>query len=173
MLTNRRTGDVLSWYLLTDSNYRRRVHVALTRICSWATWRWIWSTSMWSSRYITSKSEWSISIRKNQQLAISYPRAKIGVSGKLHEVCNRLSSRGLCADRLGKPLLMRRLRDDVLDGKSGGRVRPGDRGDDIGIDPFLSWFLYDLLKPASIERVFSVFNDGAWGGIAGARCSFL
>lgn len=115
-------------------------------------------------------------LKVNQRLApewinswTTYPRAKIGVSGKLQDVCKRRSSRGLCADRLGNPLLMRRLRDDVLDGKSGGRVRPGDLGDDIGIDPFL----YDLLKPASIERVFRVFNDGAWGGIAGARCSFL
>lgn len=72
-----------------------------------------------------------------------YPRAKIGVSGKLHDVCKRRSSRGLCAERLGKPLLAIRLRDDVLDGKSGGSVRPGGEcGDvDIGSEPFL----YDLL----------------------------
>lgn len=63
---------------------------------------------------------------------------------------------------------MRRLLDDVLEGKSGGSVRPGDLGDDTGNEPFR----YDLLKPASIERVFKVFSDGAWGGIAGARCSF-
>lgn len=38
-----------------------------------------------------------------------YPLANIGVSGKLHEVCKRLSSRGLCADRLGNaPDIMRR-----------------------------------------------------------------
>lgn len=98
----------------------------------------------------------------------THPRANIGVSGRLHDVCNRLSSRGLCAERLGKPLLIRRLRDDVLDGRSGGSVRPGDLGDDIGIDPLR----YDLLKPASIERVLRVLSDGACGGMAGARCSF-
>lgn len=52
---------------------------------------------------------------------------------------------------------MRRLLDDVLEGKSGGSVRPGDLGDDTGNEPFR----YDLLKPASIERVFKVFSDGA------------
>lgn len=60
-----------------------------------------------------------------------------------------------------------RLRDDVLDGRSGGSVRPGDLGDVTGTDPLR----YDLLNPASIERVFSVLSDGACGGIAGARCS--
>lgn len=83
--------------------------------------------------------------------SITYPLAKIGVSGKLHDVCKRLSSRGLCAERFEKPLLAKRLRDDVLDGKSGGSVRPGECGDDIGNEPFL----YDLLNPASIERVFN------------------
>ncbi len=42
---------------------------------------------------------------------------------------------------------------DVLLGKSGGSV-PGLCGE-IGTP-----FLYDLLKPASIERVFNVLSDG-------------
>lgn len=59
---------------------------------------------------------------------------------------------------MGNPLLIKRRRDDVLDGRSGGSVRPGEWGDGIGNDPLLR---YDLLKPASIERVFRVLIDGA------------
>lgn len=56
----------------------------------------------------------------------------------------------------------------MLDGKSGGKVRPGECGDDIGNEPFR----YDLLNPASIDRVFSSYEcGGACGGTAGARCS--
>lgn len=159
------------WHLLTNSHNWRWVLATLTRIGSRAARPGRFGcASMWRSRYITSKNKRFIKICNQSYTNISHPRAKIGVSGKLHDVCNRLSSRGLWAERLGKPLLMRRLRDDVLDGRSGGSVRPGDFGEGIGSDPLC---LYDLLKPASIERVFKVFNPGACGGIAGARCSFL
>lgn len=61
-------------------------------------------------------------------MASSYPLANIGVSGKLHEVCKRRSSRGLWAERFGNaPDIMRRreLHELVY---SWGRV-PGACGD--------------------------------------------
>jgi hypothetical protein len=73
-----------------------------------------------------------------------YPLANIGVSGRLQEVCRRLSSRGLCAARLGKPVPI--LRRELLPGRSGGNV-PGPCDDAVAYIPFL----YDLLKPASID----------------------
>lgn len=64
-----------------------------------------------------------ISPDKNLKDLPTYPLANMGVSGKLQEVWRRLSSRGLCAARLGKPLEIKRLRE-VLLGKSEGNV-PG------------------------------------------------
>lgn len=58
----------------------------------------------------------------------SYPLAKIGVSGKLQEVCSRLSSLGLCADRFGNAPDIIRLLELADPGKSCGRV-PGAWGD--------------------------------------------
>lgn len=58
----------------------------------------------------------------------NYPRANIGVSGKLQDVCKRRSSRGLCAERLGNaPDMMRRRELHELV-NSCGRV-PGACGD--------------------------------------------
>lgn len=55
----------------------------------------------------------------------------------------------------------------MLLGRSGGSV-PGPCGD-IGAP-----FRYDLLNPASIDRVFSVFKDGPprWGGTTGGSIRF-
>lgn len=101
-----------------------------------------------------------------------YPLAKIGVSGKLHDVCNLLSSLGLCADLFGNPLHPGRLFDDELFADSDGTEwLGGDREDGIGKEPFL----YDLLQQASIERDsdrhFKEFIEIACGGTAGARVS--
>lgn len=55
--------------------------------------------------------------------AMSQPLAKIGVSGRLHEVCSLRSSLGLGIDFLGKaPDTKRRL--ELMPGSSGGNV-PG------------------------------------------------
>jgi hypothetical protein len=69
-----------------------------------------------------------ISISQESSLFRTYPRAKMGVSGRLQDVCRRRSSRGLCAERFGKPLLANLLRDEddeVTEDRSGGSVWPG------------------------------------------------
>lgn len=64
---------------------------------------------------------------------ITYPRAKIGVSGRLSDVCSRCSSRGLCTMRFGKPFGIMRLRvfvpHDAGGGGGGGCGAPGGPDD--------------------------------------------
>lgn len=70
-----------------------------------------------------------------------YPLANIGVSGKLHDVCNRLSSSGLCIVRFGNaPDIIRRRVFDT--GKSCSRVLWRPCGDVVEYE---FGFLYDLL----------------------------
>jgi hypothetical protein len=69
------------------------------------------------------------------EIPLTHPRAKIGVSGREQLVCRRRSSLGLCAERFGKPLLANRRLDEFVDGKSCGSVCPGDLGDGIGSEP--------------------------------------
>jgi hypothetical protein len=116
---------MLATQLPTNSNNRGVQAVGVIA------WRRLTTTMPWDLRCPTMWRSWNITAERKDRREFltvkkmvypSYPLAKIGVSGRLHDVCRRLSSRGLWAARRGKPEIIRRL--ELLPGRSGGKV-PG------------------------------------------------